>query len=73
MHKVHDTPRAAGSTFLEINKAEVARIRISVPHPDEQRKVSDFLSAIDVKIDAVTSQITQMETFKRGLLQKLFV
>ena len=49
------------------------QLRIPYPHPDEQRKIADFLSAIDAKIDAVSSQISEMETFKNGLLQKMFV
>jgi len=58
---------------LRLYYKDFANIRVRVPHPDEQRKIADSLSAIDAKIDAVSAQIALMETFKRGLLQKMFV
>ena len=48
-------------------------IRIKAPCEDEQRKIAEFLSALDAKIDAVADQIIQIETFKQGLLQQMFV
>lgn len=47
--------------------------RIPIPHPDEQTKIAEALSALDAKIDAVSAENSQMETFKKGLLQKMFV
>jgi len=39
----------------------------------EQKKITDFLSAIDTKIDAISTQIEKMVVFKKGLFQQMFV
>ena len=51
----------------------VKRVKISLPHPDEQAKIAEALSAMDAKIAAVGDQVAQMEAFKKGLLQQMFV
>jgi type I restriction enzyme, S subunit len=51
----------------------MASIRVSFPHPTEQQKIADFLTALDAKIETVNAKITQTEAFKKGLLQKMFV
>lgn len=57
----------------KINLGEIGNCRINIPHPDEQRKIADFLSAIDSKIDCVAQELAHAQTFKKGLLQKMFV
>ncbi len=46
---------------------------IPIAHPTEQQKIADFLTAFDRKIDLVTQKLTQAQTFKKGLLQQMFV
>jgi type I restriction enzyme S subunit len=46
---------------------------IKLPSLPEQETIASFLSAIDAKIQNTSSQIEQMETFKKGLLQQMFV
>ena len=56
-----------------LSKSTIERLKITLPHPDEQQKIADFLSAIDTKIDLVAQELEQAKTFKKGLLQQMFV
>ncbi|MGV6852802.1 MAG: restriction endonuclease subunit S [bacterium] len=51
----------------------VKELRFHFPSIVEQQKIADFLSALDQKIDSVANQLTQAQTYKRGLLQQMFV
>lgn len=53
--------------------SEFQPLTISLPHPGEQQKIADALSAMDAKIDAVAGRLAQLEAFKKGLLQQMFV
>ena len=46
---------------------------INLPSTKEQNKIESFLSALDKKIDFTRQQIEQTQTFKKGLLQQMFV
>ena len=51
----------------------ISEAEIEYPCLAEQTKIANFLSAIDQKIEVVAQQIEQAKTWKKGLLQQMFV
>jgi type I restriction enzyme S subunit len=64
---------AQGSTIVHLSYNHFKVMRIDIPIIEEQQKIANFLSSLDFKIESTTQQITQTQTFKKGLLQKMFV
>lgn len=66
--------RCTGTSYPAINSNDLAEIVVEVPKAEqEQEKIANFLTAIDDKITVVDQQIEQIEFFKKGLLQQMFV
>lgn len=64
---------AAGSTFLEINKKDTARVLI--PHPVDirvQQKIAAILTSIDTAIEQTEALIEKYQHIKAGLMHDLF-
>lgn len=64
---------AQGSSVIHIYPNHLKILKISIPSLEEQTKIANFLSAIDKQIETVENQITKTETYKKGLLQQMFV
>jgi type I restriction enzyme S subunit len=64
---------AQGISVLGVSKGNLEELTFWVPHPAEQQKIAAALSAMDTKIQAVADQLTKLQTFKKGLLQQMFV
>ena len=65
--------RCTGTSYPAINSSDLSSIEMFVPCLEEQTKIANFLSAIDQKIEVVAQQIEQAKTWKKGLLQQMFV
>ncbi len=64
---------ATGSTRFTISVGNFSKIEIKLPAIEEQTKIAHFLSAIDDKINQVSTQLEQTTQYKKGLLQQMFV
>jgi type I restriction enzyme S subunit len=64
---------AQGTKVLGISKPQLSKMKLLVPHPDEQTKIAGILNAMDGKIAAVGEQMRQTQAWKKGLLQQMFV
>lgn len=62
-----------GSTIPHIYFKDYSNEICGIPNFTEQQKIANFLSNIDVKIENTNQEIIQMQKFKKGLLQQLFV
>jgi type I restriction enzyme S subunit len=59
--------------LLNIGSKEFFQVKVIFPALKEQQKIASLLSSLDAKIESVSIQLTQAQTFKKGLLQKMFV
>lgn len=48
-----------------IHEDNFLKIKQAVPHVDEQKKIADFLSFIDRKIENIASQVDETQAFKK--------
>lgn len=61
------------SANTNINQESLNELQLGIPSLPEQTKIANFLTAIDQKIEQLSQQIAKVETWKKGLLQKMFV
>lgn len=57
----------------QISYSAFSGLKLKYPKVEEQKKISDFLDSIDYKISLTATQIEKTRTFKKGLLQQMFV
>ena len=72
--KKNDIARVAqGISVVQLYASQLKGLSIALPHPDEQAKIAEFLMEIDKKISIVSQELELAQTFKKGLLQQMFV
>jgi len=78
-HKLHTDKfvnnvllRCTGTSYPAINSTDLSKIKIFLPKEKEQQKIATFLTSIDQKIEQLNQKRTFLESYKKGLMQKIF-
>ena len=64
---------AGGAAQAGINKNNIEGLKIDFPSLKEQNRIASFLTVIDEYVKNLYREIESVNTFKKGLLQKMFV
>lgn len=61
-----------GGVRVRIYYKDLARLKLALPKPTEQKKIADCLSSLDELIAIQGRKVEASKTYKRGLMQQLF-
>jgi len=64
--------RCTGSNYPAINSSDVKKIKVSIPSLLEQQKIASFLESTDELINNLKEQKENLESYKKGMMQKIF-
>jgi type I restriction enzyme S subunit len=64
--------KSTGSNYPAINSSDLSEIFVSFPTLPEQTKIASFLSTVDEKITGLKKQLSLLESYKKGVMQKIF-
>lgn len=60
-----------GAGRYKLNKAALEKLKIAFPPENEREEISKIIATMSAKLDHLTTQKTQTEQLKKGLMQKL--
>ncbi|MHB1665301.1 MAG: restriction endonuclease subunit S [bacterium] len=63
----------ATSAQPNISSKDIEKLKIKLSSLPEQQKIASFLTAVDKKIELNKNKLENLKTYKKGLLQKMFV
>ena len=55
-----------------LSSSTIKSIKVNIPSKPEQEKIADFLTAVDERIAVGEKKLELLETYKRGVMQKIF-
>jgi len=72
MVKTYCETNASGSTFREISKTVLGKMKLSLPSLPEQDKIAKLISALDSQIAAEKEKLELLRQQKQGYMQRIF-
>ena len=65
--------RLEGSVRMCLSYEALSNINIKIPSIEEQNRIANLFSNLDKKMDFETKKLQDLKTYKKGLLQKMFL
>ena len=69
-NQLRDSMTGGNQKFVSLSM--LRSMRVTVPIFEEQRKIAEFLSTFDSKVEAKEQQLEALQETKKGLLQQIF-
>ena len=63
---------AQGISVVHLYSSQLASLHVNIPSPEEQEKIAAFLMALDKRIRILEKKKSELEQYKKGIVQKLF-
>lgn len=64
---------AQGNSVVHLYSKQLKSLQIMRPSLSEQNRISDFIAELDSKIAGIEVKVANAQSFKKGLLQQMFV
>lgn len=72
LERINYTKYNTGTAQPKLNSDVVKKIKLKLPSLPEQNKIASFLTSVDNKINLITKKKALLETYKKGVMQKIF-
>jgi type I restriction enzyme S subunit len=66
------TSKSGGSTRYNVGQETLSQVPVILPSLPEQQKIAEFLTAVDRRIELLQAKKEKIETYKKGVMQKIF-
>lgn len=63
---------AQGASVVHVYNEQLKKVKICITEIQEQKKIADFFSLVDKKIEKQSEKVEALKTYKKGIMQKIF-
>ena len=58
---------------MSVKPEDLLKVNIKIPSIEEQNRIANLFTSLDKKIELETKKLQDLKTYKKGLLQKMFI